>query len=116
MAFAETRVVELLPVDELGIALQYQISSDLAGGGSVHHAMSGESVGEVETGDFVGFAKDRMMVRRHFVESCPRAVRVHRDFREHWDARGGMVEDLLDEFGNEVEFVSRCFGGVIPGK
>src|SRR5579864_9273470 len=82
IAFCKPLQAELVNIYHIGPAGEYQISDDLAGSRSVHHAVAAKAVGQKKTGHAGRWTNDGVMVWRHFVKSCPGPLGIDWDLGE----------------------------------
>ena len=94
--------VQILGVNDMGLAVHDQVGDNAAGSGRMHYAVAAEAVGVVESADLGRGTQDGVVVGRHAVETGPAAARVHGQVGEIRDASGGVRENRLDECGIEV--------------
>src|ERR1041385_2794522 len=76
-ALREALEVEQFRVNQVRVALENQVGENLPCRGRVHDSMPAESVREKESRHARRRAQDRMMIRCHFVQTGPRARRIH---------------------------------------
>jgi len=115
-AFGEARQIQQRCVDQIGFPGKNQVAENLSRGGSVHHAVSAETVGEEKSGHTWSFSENWVVVRRHLIQAGPRPLRVHREVSKAGHAVGGPGQDLFDKGRVEIHFEAWRFFGIVPGE
>src|SRR5258708_34417497 len=54
------------------------------------------------------------MIGSHLVQTCPCAFGIDCEVLKHWDPVGGASQNLFNEVGIEISFVSQCFFRIVP--
>ena len=98
LAFAEPLDSKRGSVYRARLAIHYQLRNDAARRGRVHHSMPAEAISQIQSFNAPRASYDRVMIRRHFVQPCPAAARVHFRIGKAWHAAHGPGQNPFDEF------------------
>src|SRR5262249_49567195 len=107
-ALSEAGKIEHRSIDQIRLSLQDQVRDDFPGCRRVHDSVSAETVGQKEPRHLCNWTEYRVMVRRHFIKSGPRALGIHSEIFEYRYPLGCAGEDLLDKRGLEI-CIETCY-------
>src|ERR1700686_809080 len=115
-AFGEAAETGQRRIDQICLASENQITENLSRCWGMHHAVSAETVGKEKAGHTGCLAQDGMMVRRHFIESSPCALGIHRKIGETGNTVGSASEDFLHKGFFKIGLESRGLFRIVPCK